>query len=194
LIPIPALLIGARGRLVPSLAPLLPFTALCIPAGNSYASDGKRARFPVNLSLDTIDVDPCYGNFDEVLGTDDARGVSAFAQEHRFSCRFPGAYTRAMPLTDDDLFDFDHNRLDEFDLGAAQRRLAEQRDAYRAQLVAARWLDGWRERMEEDEGSMQSEDWHEGFKYAMRETAAHLRQGDLLPGGVLHDETDSGQL
>jgi hypothetical protein len=99
-----------------------------------------------------------------------------------------------MPLTDDELFDFDHNRLDEFDLGAAQHRLAEKGDTYRTQLVAARWIDGWRERMEEDEGSMQSEDWHEGFNYAMREIAAHLRQGDLLPGGVLHDETDSGQL
>ncbi len=54
LIPNPALLIGARGRLAPSLAPLLRSTALCIPTGNSYAGDGKRARFPVNLSLDAI--------------------------------------------------------------------------------------------------------------------------------------------
>jgi hypothetical protein len=99
-----------------------------------------------------------------------------------------------MPLTDDELFGFDHSRHADFDAAAAKRRLAEQGGAYRAQLVAARWIDGWRERMEEDEGSMQSEDWHEGFNYAMREIAAHLRQGDLLPGGVLHDETDSGDL
>jgi len=99
-----------------------------------------------------------------------------------------------MPLTDDDLFDFDQSRHADFDAGAARRRLGEQGGAYRPQLVAALWIDGWRERMEEGVGSMQSEDWHEGFNYAMREIAAHLRQGDLIPGGILHDETDSGQL
>jgi hypothetical protein len=99
-----------------------------------------------------------------------------------------------MPLTDNDLFDFDHSRLDEFDHGAAQRRLAEQGEAYRAQLVAARWIEGWRERREQDELPMESQEWREGFDTALREVMAHLRLGDLIPGGILHDETDSGQL
>lgn len=97
-------------------------------------------------------------------------------------------------LTDEDLFDFDQGRLAHFDLESAEGKLAEHGNAFRAQLVAARWIEGWRERMQEDEGSLQSEDWRDGFDSALREVAAHLRQGDLIPGGVLHDETDSGDL
>jgi hypothetical protein len=99
-----------------------------------------------------------------------------------------------MPLTDDELFDFDHGSLVHFDLASAKGRLAEQGDTFRAQLVAARWIEGWRERVAEDEMPTQSEDWREGFSSALREMTAHLRQGDLIPGGVLHDETDSGDL
>lgn len=99
-----------------------------------------------------------------------------------------------MALTDDELLDFDHDRLAHFNLGDARQQLAESRDAFRSQLVAARWLDGWRERMGEDASLTHSADWQDGFNSALREVAAHLRQGDLIPGGVLHDETDSGNL
>lgn len=99
-----------------------------------------------------------------------------------------------MPLTDEDLFAFDHDELANFDLAKAQRTLEEQPEAYRAQLVAALWIDGWRERIALHEKSSSitghDETWLEGFDYAAREMAAHLRQGDLLPGGVLHHETD----
>jgi hypothetical protein len=103
----------------------------------------------------------------------------------------------AMALSDDQLFDFDRKRLADFDIKRAQRVLDEQRDVYRAQLVAARWIDGWRERTAEQRGSPTAHpaDWYDGFDQALREVAAHLRQGDLLPGGgILHDETDSGKL
>ena len=99
-----------------------------------------------------------------------------------------------MPLTDDDLFDFDHGRLADFDLSEAKRQLAEKGEVYRAQLVAAHWIEGWRERLEEDESPTKNEEWSDGYVTALREVTAHLRQGDLIPGGILHDETDSGHL
>ena len=99
-----------------------------------------------------------------------------------------------MPLTDDELFEFDHSRLVHFDLANARGQLAEHGDTFRAQLVAAHWIEGWRERVAADELPTQSEDWREGFDTALREVTAHLRQGDLIPGGVMHDETDSGRL
>ena len=106
-----------------------------------------------------------------------------------------------MSLTDEELFGFDHKRLAHFKRREAQDLLdGEHGDAYRTQLVAALWIDGWRERMEEREESPtghiggRTNEWYEGFEYAMREIAAHLRQGDLIPGGVLYDETADGRL
>jgi hypothetical protein len=93
-----------------------------------------------------------------------------------------------MALSDDDLLSFDHDRLAHFDADDARKALAEQRDAYRSQLVAARWIDFWLEGLARDHGS--DERFHEGFMQGLREVAANLRQGDLIPGGVLHDETD----
>src|SRR5687767_4259964 len=101
-----------------------------------------------------------------------------------------------MALTDDQLFDFDHNRLADFDIKRARALLQERGDVYRAQLVAARWIDGWRQGMTDDPGltGLRGEEYSEGFDQALREIAAHLRQGDLIPGGILHDETDTGKL
>jgi hypothetical protein len=101
-----------------------------------------------------------------------------------------------MALTNKDLFDFDHARLADFDLARERQKLADQGPAYRAQLVTAKWIDGWRERMakQKESPTAHDEDWYEGFDFAAREMAAHLRQGDLLPGGILHDETDEGKL
>lgn len=100
-------------------------------------------------------------------------------------------------MTDDQLLDFDHSRLAHFDLEEARSTLARLGDVYRAQLVAARWIDGWRDRMErrgESPTHLRSEDYDAGFDQALREVAAHLRQGDLVPGGILHDETVDGRL
>lgn len=111
--------------------------------------------------------------------------------------RSPQTRGKLMALTDEQLLDFDHDRLAHFELDKAQQALSEQRDAYRPQLVLACWIDGWRERMAAHEKSptgSNEEGWIDGFDYAARELAANLRQGDFLPGGVLHDETDDGRL
>jgi hypothetical protein len=94
-----------------------------------------------------------------------------------------------MALTDDELLDFDEDRLQHYSAGAGGRLLAEHGDVYRAQLVAARWIDSWREGLREAPVSSDSDETRKGIDYALREVAAHLRQGDLAPGGVLYDET-----
>jgi hypothetical protein len=91
-----------------------------------------------------------------------------------------------MALSDDQLLDFDSGQYATYDEAKARDALAgEHGDAYRAQLVAARWIDGWRRRTlaEEPAGS---EDWVKGWEEGLSEVVAHLRQGDLIPGGILY--------
>lgn len=93
-----------------------------------------------------------------------------------------------MPLSDDELLNFDHSTIPMFDPVRAEQLLYEHRDAYRPQLVAARFLTDWADRGHEEHG--RDERWAAGWDFAMRDIAAHLRQGDFLPGGFWHDEAD----
>lgn len=92
-----------------------------------------------------------------------------------------------MALSDDELLDFDAERMPDYEPAKAERALSDHGDAYRYQLVAARHLQAWAEKVEEVGTS--NPDWTDGHAAALRETAAHLRQGDYLPGGVYYDET-----
>ena len=96
-----------------------------------------------------------------------------------------------MALSDDQLLDFDAGNYASYDEAKARDILAgEDGDAYRAQLVAARWVEGWRRRtLAEDPAG--SEDWV-GWDEALREVVAHLRQGDLIPGGILYTDAAGG--
>lgn len=82
-----------------------------------------------------------------------------------------------MALTDDDLLDFDTKRLGGLEFG----------DAFRYQLIAARWIQQWADRLEEH-SPLIAEQYNEGYVQALREVIAHLRQGDFLPGGQGYDE------
>jgi hypothetical protein len=93
-----------------------------------------------------------------------------------------------MTLTDDQLLDFDPSTVSDFEPAKAERALAEQGDAFRPQLVAARWIDFWREAVERDHKLMHSEEWFAGFELALRDIAAHLRQGAFLPGGANYED------
>jgi hypothetical protein len=98
-----------------------------------------------------------------------------------------------MALTDDELLDFDEKRLAEYDPVKVERALAEHGDAFRYQLVAARQIEQW---ADADDASMSSPTadakWIDGHRSALRDVAAHLRQGDHLPGGALYDKTVGG--
>jgi hypothetical protein len=102
-----------------------------------------------------------------------------------------------VPLSDNDLLDFPASGLAMADAGDARGLLHEHGDVFRAQLVAARWLDGYRlRRLANQDRVTASADWpvHEkGFDEAMRDVIAHLRQGDFLPGGRFYEDEMSGR-
>ena len=69
-----------------------------------------------------------------------------------------------MGLTDDQLLDFDASRYAAYDEGKARELLAgENGDAYRSQLVVARWIDGWRRRTLAQDPDDHSEAWMRGW-------------------------------
>jgi len=91
-----------------------------------------------------------------------------------------------MALTDEDLLYFDIKGLGGLER-APRRVLEEYGDAFRYQLVAARWIQQWAARLEEH-APLTGEQYNEGYVQALREVIAHLRQGDFLPGGQVYDE------
>ena len=101
-----------------------------------------------------------------------------------------------MALTDDQLLDFDAGTYASYDEVKARETLSGEHGAeYRAQLVAARWMEAWRRRtLAEDPASTgdRSEDWVKGWDEALSEVVAHLRQGDLIPGGILYTDATGG--
>jgi hypothetical protein len=99
-----------------------------------------------------------------------------------------------MALSDDELLDFDHTHLELFE--AAPRTLLRLHgDSYRHQLVMARWLDGYRKRRGAHmaNGPIADELFDAGVQEALRDIAAHLRQGDFLPGGRLYEHEQGGE-
>jgi hypothetical protein len=95
-------------------------------------------------------------------------------------------------LTDEELLDFEEERLDLYDRAEALRSLAKFGDACRFELIAARWLEGYLERrlgrVTPGGFTTHSAEYLGGFEEAMRDVIAHLRQGDFLPGGHLYED------
>jgi len=90
-----------------------------------------------------------------------------------------------MGLDDAELTAFDHATLAHDDAARTEELLAAQPELFRNHLVVARWLDGWAGEVAAD-GALPAER-REGIVQGLTQVAAHLRQGDLLPGGALHD-------
>ena len=97
-----------------------------------------------------------------------------------------------MALSDDELLNFDIRELGDVSR-APQDLLADHGDAYRQQLVIARHIEGWANRVQETKRSPTSDReqdrFNEGFVHGLLEVVAHLRQGDYLPGGTFYDQT-----
>jgi hypothetical protein len=94
-------------------------------------------------------------------------------------------------LTDDELLDFDLTRLDGFET-APRTLLQRHGDLYRNHLVVARWLmryhdDRSRRAVSAALGD-RGTDFEKGALDSLRDIAAHLRQGDFLPGGRLYED------
>jgi hypothetical protein len=97
-----------------------------------------------------------------------------------------------MALSDEELLDFDLKRLGE---RGPRSILEEHGDVYRQQLIVARWIEHWAIGLEENRVTEPGgESYYEGMAAALRDVTAHLRQGDLLPGGVLYEDTMARRL
>lgn len=94
-------------------------------------------------------------------------------------------------LSDDELLDFDQDDLFDVEISGepyeGRRMLEEHGDFFRSQLLVARWLDGWAQRICAPPFMVDP-----GTVYALTNTvlelAAHLRQGRLLPGGQFYED------
>lgn len=95
-----------------------------------------------------------------------------------------------MTLDDQKLLDFDTSRLAAWDEVDTEQLLTEQPDLYRNHLVIAKWIDRWLEDMTHPSSGLEGKS-EEGFQEGLREISAHLRQGDLLPGGGVFEQTVS---
>jgi hypothetical protein len=98
-------------------------------------------------------------------------------------------------LSDDELLDFDTSRLAHWEPRLGERMLEAHGPLYRNHLVIAKHLDHWREG---NAGLQEMKNYSRGgvdpddvdtIDWGLKEVAAHLRQGDYLPGGVLYEET-----
>ncbi|MGI8623323.1 MAG: hypothetical protein ACR2NB_07510 [Solirubrobacteraceae bacterium] len=65
--------------------------------------------------------------------------------------------------------------------------LREYGDVYRAQLRMARHLTTWAEHMKDHSAGLNPQ-YRDGYEEALLNLAAHLRQGDYLPGGQHYEE------
>lgn len=94
-------------------------------------------------------------------------------------------------LSDDELLDFDQDDLFDVEtLGKpyeGRRMLEENGDVFRSQLLLARWIDGWAQRICEEPGPM-----NPGAVYSVTNTllelAAYIRQGRFLPEGQFYED------
>lgn len=91
-----------------------------------------------------------------------------------------------MEQSDEQLLDFDTDRLTHWRPEDAERALSgDDAKLYRNHLAIALWIDGYAERLQGGEFAENPSDFNRGYLEGVRELAAHLRQCDLLPEGVL---------
>jgi hypothetical protein len=83
-----------------------------------------------------------------------------------------------MKLDDATLFDFDKKRLDHWKESNPKAALRDHPELYRNHLVIARLLKDWHDDIGSHAIDLRPE-YHKGLKWALKEVAAHLRQGWL---------------
>lgn len=82
------------------------------------------------------------------------------------------------------IFDFDPERLADYDSNRIDQLLAEHPATYADHLAIALHISGWAERMEQRAIEKDTGEFDRGYAKALREVAAHLRQGDYAPSGA----------
>jgi hypothetical protein len=86
-----------------------------------------------------------------------------------------------------DIFDFNADNLASYDQAGIDEILIEQPALYINHLRIARSIVGWASRLRTGRYSTSGEvdDFQRGYIQALREIAAHLRQGDYVEGGSM---------
>ena len=94
-----------------------------------------------------------------------------------------------LPSDEELLYVEDEAELWDYDRRRTERALEKYGDAFRFQLVTARQLERWADRLRASSPSDLEKKYVQGYVQALREVAAHLRQCSYLPGGVFFDVT-----
>ena len=94
-----------------------------------------------------------------------------------------------MAHSDERLLDFDKDQLAHWKPEVAEQALAgNEGDLYRNHLAIAAWIANWAQNLRDGEMQENPTEFNEGFVRALGDIAAHLRQTDFLPEGVLLHE------
>ena len=80
------------------------------------------------------------------------------------------------------IFDFDENDLALYEPEEIDRILETHPAIYINHLGMARFLEKWADRLDADR-TMPAQEREPAYAEALRTVAAHLRQGDFVPGG-----------
>lgn len=83
-----------------------------------------------------------------------------------------------------DIFDFDPDQLADYNPDKIATILIEQPALYMNHLRIARSIRGWASRVRETAAGDDNA-FRRGYEQALREVAAHLRQGDYVEGGEM---------
>ncbi|MEH3157296.1 MAG: hypothetical protein PGN29_19085 [Gordonia paraffinivorans] len=89
-------------------------------------------------------------------------------------------------MSQPDYLSFDRDNLADFDQERLDQALADKPELTENHLKIALSLETWADNFEHDVAerpSMEDSDYNRGYREALREVAAHLRQCDYLPGG-----------
>ncbi|WNG80179.1 hypothetical protein C6A86_018205 [Mycobacterium sp. ITM-2016-00316] len=81
------------------------------------------------------------------------------------------------------IFNFDADNLGAYEPEKTDKLLTEQPAVFLNHLRVAQALRGWAKRAEDR--TFGSEEYQKGYIRALREVAAHLRQGDYVEGGEM---------
>lgn len=86
-----------------------------------------------------------------------------------------------------EIFDFDTESLADYNPNRIELVLLDHPGVYVSHLFIANHLEGWASRLLE--GALERDsDFNRGYGKALREVAAHLRQGDYVPSGAFMDD------
>lgn len=86
-----------------------------------------------------------------------------------------------------DIFDFDTEKLADYNPDRIERVLLDHPGVYVNHLFIADHLAEWSSRL--SDGALERDsDFNRGYAKALREVAAHLRQGDYVPNGAFMED------